>query len=159
MPDELPIRDAIETDIPVLSRYRRLMHEEIRIIRGVAIVPVEMAAMEEAYARFARTHLADGTMKAWVIEGQSQIAACGAILLMAYPPFPGDPSGRIARLYSVYTLPEFRHQGLARRITEQAIAYCKAQGFKRITLGASPMGRPLYEALGFQPTSEMRLNL
>jgi GNAT superfamily N-acetyltransferase len=59
----------------------------------------------------------------------------------------------------MYTLPEYRRKGLARRIAQRAIEHCKAQGIKRIGLGASPMGKPLYESLGFQPTSEMRLEL
>ncbi len=153
------LREAAEADIPELARLRKLMHEEIRLSRGLPVVPEEMAAMEEAYARFARARLADGTMKAWVIEAQSQIVACGALLILLYPPNPIDPSGRTARLYSMYTLPEYRRKGLARRIAQQAIEHCKAQGIKRIGLGASTAGKPLYESLGFQPTSEMRLIL
>jgi len=159
MVEEYPLREAGETDIPVLVQFRRRMHEEIRLSRGLPVVPEEMAAMEQAYARFARARLADGTMKAWVIEAQGQIVACGALLVLLYPPNPIDPSGRTARLYSMYTLPDYRRKGLARRIALKAIDYCKAQGIKRLALGASPMGKPLYESLGFQPTSEMRLEL
>lgn len=159
MAEEHPMREAGEADIPVLVQFRRRMHEEIRVSRGLPVVPEKMAAMEDAYARFARARLADGTMKAWVIETQGQILACGALLVLLYPPNPIDPSGRTARLYSMYTLPEYRRKGLARRIALKAIDYCKAQGIKRLALGASPMGKPLYESLGFRPTSEMRLEL
>lgn len=159
MAEENTIREAGDADIPVLVQFRRGMHEEIRHSRGLPVVPEKMAAMEEAYARFARARLADGTMKAWVIEAQGQIVACGALLVLLYPPNPIDPSGRTARLYSMYTLPEYRRKGLARRIAHRAIEYCKAQGIKRIGLGASTAGKPLYESLGFQPTNEMRLEL
>jgi len=155
--EEYPLREAGEKDIPELARLRRLMHEEIRLARGLPLNPEAVAAMEEAYGPFARARLADGTMKAWVIEAQGQIVACGALLILVYPPNPIDPSGRTARLYSMYTRPEHRRKGLARRIALKAIEYCKAQGIKRMNLGASPMGRPLYESLGFEPTSEMRL--
>ena len=35
------------------------------------------------------------------------------------------------------------------------IAYCRENGWPRISLHASDMGRGLYEELGFQPTNEM----
>ena len=159
MAEEYPLREAGEADIPVLVQFRRRMHEEIRLSRGLPVVPEKMAAMEEAYVRFARARLADGTMKAWVIQAQGQIVACGALLVLLYPPNPIDPRGRTARLYSMYTLPEYRRKGLARQIAQRAIEHCKAQGIKRIGLGASAAGKPLYESLGFQPTSEMRLEL
>jgi len=39
------------------------------------------------------------------------------------------------------------------------IAWCRAQGFAGVTLHASDQGRPLYESLSFEPTTEMRLKL
>ena len=39
------------------------------------------------------------------------------------------------------------------------IAWCKKEGFARVTLHASELGRPLYESLGFEPNNEMTLNL
>jgi len=42
---------------------------------------------------------------------------------------------------------------------EAMIAWCKKEGFARVTLHASEHGRHLYETLGFEPSNEMRLNL
>jgi hypothetical protein len=39
------------------------------------------------------------------------------------------------------------------------IDYCRENGWPRLTLHASDMGRGLYEDLGFKPTNEMRLVL
>jgi hypothetical protein len=39
------------------------------------------------------------------------------------------------------------------------IADCRANGWPRISLHASELGRGLYEDLGFKPTNEMRLVL
>jgi len=159
MPEIFHFRKATNADIREITRLRRQMREEVAAARGWSFVSEEMAVMEEAYIPFARAHLKDGTMKAWVIEAQGQIVACGALLILHYPPYPGEPKGRVARLSSMYTLPEYRRKGLARRIALKAIDYCKAQGIKRLALGASTAGKPLYESLGFRPTSEMRLEL
>jgi hypothetical protein len=39
------------------------------------------------------------------------------------------------------------------------VGWCRQQGFVHVSLHASRMGRPLYESLGFEPTTEMRLKL
>jgi GNAT superfamily N-acetyltransferase len=57
----------------------------------------------------------------------------------------------------MYTAPAHRRQGIARRVVETIVEWCRAEGFTAIALHASKAGRPLYESFGFQPTSEMRL--
>jgi GNAT superfamily N-acetyltransferase len=47
----------------------------------------------------------------------------------------------------VLTLPEARGQGLARRLTQQAVSF--ARDTEAIRLDASDMGKPLYASLGF----------
>ena len=49
-----------------------------------------------------------------------------------------------------------RRQGLARRLTETAIEWCRANAIATVILHASDEGRDLYSSLGFQPTNEMR---
>jgi predicted GNAT family acetyltransferase len=62
-------------------------------------------------------------------------------------------------IINVYTEPEARRQGLARRLMSLMIQWLKEQGFKSVVLHASDAGRHLYEELGFVPTNEMRLCL
>ena len=51
----------------------------------------------------------------------------------------------------MYTDPEFRRQGIARRLMQTMIDWCRKEGFVRVDLHASDKGRPLYESLGFEP--------
>jgi hypothetical protein len=39
------------------------------------------------------------------------------------------------------------------------VEWCREQGFRWIYLHPSEQGRPLYESVGFEPSSEMRLKL
>jgi GNAT superfamily N-acetyltransferase len=64
-----------------------------------------------------------------------------------------------ATLAGIYVEPAYRRRGIARTLTERAIAWCAAQGCRYVRLQASQLGRPLYESLGFVAGSEMRLNL
>ena len=56
---------------------------------------------------------------------------------------------KLAWIGMVLTQPEFRSQGLARRLVEDAIAGAERGGVRTLKLDATDEGRPLYESLGF----------
>ena len=61
---------------------------------------------------------------------------------------------------SVYTAPEYRRLGIARRLMTMLLDAARELGVHRLLLNSSDMGRPLYESLGFvTPTREMEINL
>ena len=59
----------------------------------------------------------------------------------------------------MYTEPEYRKRGIARRIMNAILECCRAEGFHSVSLHASEFGRPLYVSMGFELTNEMRLKL
>jgi GNAT superfamily N-acetyltransferase len=159
MENDLPLREATLADIPPLVNHRRWMFDDMALQRGSRDAPAALDAMDAAYAGQLRAWLADGSLRAWVIEDDHRIVSSGAILFVHWLPRPSDLTERLAYLHSVYTVPEYRRRGLARRIVLAAIETCRAQGLRRLTLHASESGRPLYESLGFLSTNEMRLVL
>jgi GNAT superfamily N-acetyltransferase len=70
---------------------------------------------------------------------------------------PRNPDSRRAYIANIYTKPDYRSRGIARRIMNTILDWCRAEGVEGVALHASPFGRPLYESLGFEPTNEMRL--
>lgn len=60
------------------------------------------------------------------------------------------PYGKhLAWIGMVLTRPEYRRQGLARRLMEDAISDAELDGIRTLKLDATDEGRPLYESLGF----------
>jgi GNAT superfamily N-acetyltransferase len=152
------MREATTSDIAVLAKHRRRMFEDMQVAQGHTYLESDIEAMETEYSRYLHTHLGQA-IRAWVIEADGSVIASGAILFQLWAPRPGDRNGKSALLHSIYTAPEFRRRGLARQITQQLVKVCRELGFKTVNLHASQAGRPLYESLGFQPTTEMRLIL
>jgi len=120
----------------------------------------DLDRMVEATAPWLAGALSDGSYRGWLAEGpQGKVVAGGGILLSSWPAGPHDPITRRALIINVYTEPEARRQGLARRLMLLMIQWLKEQGFSSVVLHASDAGRHLYETLGFIPTNEMRLPL
>ena len=156
--DGYTLRDANLNDVPVLVKQRRWMFEDMARLKGRGLDPTSLDAMDEAYTAYIQTHLGDGSLHAWVIQAGEQVVASGVVSTISqHPPHYVNVSGVIPYLHSVYTLQEYRRQGLARWIVKQAIDFCREKGFTIFKLHASQEGRPLYESLGFQSTNEMSL--
>ncbi len=60
---------------------------------------------------------------------------------------------------SMYTEPQQRGKGLATRIATEAMKWARKNGYPRMTLHASDLGKPIYLKLGWKQTSEMRFDI
>ncbi len=66
-------------------------------------------------------------------------------------------SGDLAGAYAIATLPEFRRRGIGRAITLHALRLGADGGARTGILQSSPMGRSVYERLGFREIFSYRL--
>lgn len=120
----------------------------------------ELARIRSLSEPFFAEALRNGTYLAWVAVAENGEAAAGTgVLLLPYQPGPHDTRAQRAFIVNVYTDPKHRRQGLAKKLMEIAVEWCREAGFGIVSLHASKEGRPLYESLGFQATNEMRLSL
>jgi GNAT superfamily N-acetyltransferase len=150
----ITIREATLDDIPEIVRQRRRMYEDMHYTDAASLE--RSASLNTAFLRKA---VAEGSFRSWLACRGSRAVAGGAVLVVPWPAHPYDLECRRATILNVYTEPEYRRQGIARRIMETMIAWCKQEGFVRINLHASEDGQHLYKSLGFEPSNEMRLKL
>ena len=156
----ITIRKANTADIPVILRYRRGMYVDMGYADEVAF-----DAMMKTSAPCLEQGMSGGTFHAWIAEraivesSAGQPVACGAVTVVPWPSSPREAQCRRATILNVYTEREYRKQGIATRLIEAMIAWCRSEGLAFVSLHASEDGRHLYESMGFKPTNEMRLNL
>lgn len=96
----------------------------------------------------------------FIVEVDGQVAGCGGwsrrATLYGANHSAGrnsallDPSRDAARVRAMYTHPAFARRGVGRRILSLCEAAAVAEGFASLELMATPSGRPLYEAAGFE---------
>jgi GNAT superfamily N-acetyltransferase len=151
---EIEIREATVADIPEIVRQRRRMYEDMQDAD-----PAALTAMTELTRDYLREALPKRRFRAWFACDQDRPIAGGAVLVNSWPAHPYDLECRRVTILNVYTEPEYRRRGIARRLLETMIDWCRREGFARVTLHASDDGRHLYESLGFEAGNEMRLKL
>lgn len=147
------LRPATPADLDLLCRHRQRMWEDMGTLAPGA--PDPSAA---AYRDWLRPLLASGAVVGWVAEREGRPAGSGLLWFQPGHPRPMVPRGTIPYLLSVFVEPAARRAGVARAITEAAIAAARDAGHPRLVLHASDAGRPLYAKLGFTTTNEMRLH-
>lgn len=148
----IAVRPATLRDLEALVRHRRGMWEDLGVTE-------DLDAADAVYRRWVRAGLRRRVFMAWVAEAGGAVVGSGALWLQPVQPRPGWPQGLTPYLLSMYTDPAWRGRGIARRIVQQAIAWCRAHGYPRTTLHASAMGRGVYAGLGYERTWEMKLQL
>lgn len=154
-PKSLRVRKATLKDLETLVHQRRAMWIDLGVT-GEA----RHDAADRRYRRWARARLRNKQLVAWLVESRDQrIAGGGCVWLQPVQPSPRKPGMFQPYLLSMYTDPAFRRRGVASMVVQAAIDWCKDQGFPRLTLHASTMGRKVYEKIGFNRSWEMRLDL
>ncbi len=122
--------------------------------------PERLDTMERDFTPWLVHKMEIGEYLAWFAETESGEVVSGAGLwLMEWPPTVIATGAGRGYVLNVYTNAAHRGHGLARRLMEVILDYCKQHDIHTITLHASKFGRPIYEKLGFRQTNEMRLDL
>jgi GNAT superfamily N-acetyltransferase len=154
MSHDVQIREATADDVAHLVRHRRGMYEDMGYDDAGAL-----SNMVSTFEPYLAEALGNGTLHGWLAQAGDRVVAGGLVLLSPWPSHPYDGQCRRASILNMYTDPDFRRQGIARRLMHTMIEWCRRQGLTHVDLHASDKGRPLYESLGFEPTNEMRLDL
>jgi ribosomal protein S18 acetylase RimI-like enzyme len=149
------IRPATPDDLPLIVFQRRAMFEDMGVHDRAAL-----DAMNAAFFEWLKGKIARGEYRGWfVVNDRGKVLAGAGIWLQESLPSPRDTSMRRAYVMNVYTAPDFRRQGHARRLMETVMDFVRTQGIRTVILHASEAGRSLYESLGLQSTNEMRIVL
>jgi len=155
MQEEIVIREARTTDIAEIVRHRRRMYEDIGERDARAL-----DAMQASIWTFLEQAIPAGIFRGWLAQiSAGRVIAGGGMMIVPWLSRPADPKPRRAWILNVYTDPEYRRRGIARRLMQTMIEWCRQTGFQSVSLHSSEEGRLLYESLGFKPTQEMKLVL
>jgi GNAT superfamily N-acetyltransferase len=141
-------------DVDILVAHRHKLFEEIR-----PRTPEEHRIADRSYKGWATKLMKQGKLVGFIMRNRVEPVASGCVWLRENPPYPGRAAGPRPYLLSMYTEPAYRGRGYACRIVREAMRWSKKNGYTRMALHASEMGRSLYKKLGWERTWEMQAYL
>ena len=157
------IRQATPEDAAVIGWHRA------RMFQDMGLVPDELfeSCRTKALDRLSKA-LASGDYVGWLVSetnAPKNVIAGAGLIIRVVPPFPhrhenGEitiTDGRQGVIVNVFTEPDWRRRGIAKRLMKKIIAWSREKSLDDLVLHSSDDGRALYEQLGFIPTGEMRL--
>ena len=146
------IRKATPEDAVLLSEIRKLQ----LIDEGIE----PSCDIDEELSVFFKKWLASKDFLQLIAEENGKLLSTAAIVYYDLPPSFTNKIGVRGYVTNVYTAPQHRRKGLSKMLLEKLLEDAKSRGIKKLWLGASKDGRPLYEKLGFiQQESYMELTL
>lgn len=95
-------------------------------------------------------HLQNETLKAWIAVENDKVISCCMLCISEWIPTPLNKTGVVGSLFNVYTIPEYRNQGLATALLKKVLTYAVENEIGAITLSATEQGASIYKQLGFQ---------
>jgi GNAT superfamily N-acetyltransferase len=153
---DIRIREAQVGDVRHLVHHRRAMFEDMG--QGTA---AELDVADEMARKYFEAALPDGTYKGWLAEdtANAQVVAGAGVVIVPWAGYPGERHAARVWILNMYTEPHARRRGIAKKLVTIMTEWCRAEGFRTVSLHASPAGSLVYETLGFEPSNEMKLGL
>ena len=134
-------RKMVSDDLDTFISMRIKQLREEGATEDFDLVP----ALKDYYER----HMADGTFVSWLAVDGDKIIGTSGMSFVEKPPYFGCPSGRIGLLSSMYTNPDYRRMGIAKKLLTKVVEEAKRYGCGTVQITASDMGVLLYTDFGF----------
>ena len=139
------IKLAEQTDIPELCRLRLAYFAE-----EFGTLPQEqLSAISAQLPVYFAAHLGKDCITAAAVLPDGTLAANAILMISEKPANPFFPNGRSGYVLGVYTMPEYRGQGIATRLMQLVQEESKRLRLDIVTLSASEMGQSIYAKIGF----------
>ncbi|RHW35003.1 GNAT family N-acetyltransferase [Lysinibacillus yapensis] len=98
---------------------------------------------------FFTKQLSDDLLVQWLVEDGDTVMATGGVQFISFPPSFQNPSGRRGYILNMYTHPNYRKQGLAKKLLNLCIEEARQRNVYHLFLISSEMGKPVYKKYGF----------
>jgi ribosomal protein S18 acetylase RimI-like enzyme len=94
-------RKAIKTDIPQLIKFRKIL-----------LCQENNSSMDETFRNYFDSSLSDKSIDVWVADDDGVVVSTVGFCLYRFVPRFENPSGWVAYMTNVFTIPNYRRQGI-----------------------------------------------
>ena len=145
-PVDIVVRVADDRDLTILAALRRAWNEES------AGAEINDEGFDAAFSAWWEGERDSRTF--FVVELGGVTVGMANVKRYERMPVAGrSAAGWWGYVGNVFVLPEYRNEGVGRILLEKVMSWSAAAGMEHLRLAPSPLSRPFYERLGFQPGS------
>jgi ribosomal protein S18 acetylase RimI-like enzyme len=146
----MDIRTLHTNDLELICRHREEMFRDAGKTDDVLL------PMTEHFREWVKPRLLDGSYFGFVMQDDGAPIAGIGLMLIDWPPHPMHPTqDKRGYVLNVFVEPSHRNRGLARELMNLADAEFARRGVGYAVLHATDKGKPLYQGLGWNGTTEM----
>ena len=102
-----------------------------------------------------RFRVGSSAWRCWVVDDGDQLLGHVCVQLFEKMPNPVNEREVHAYLTNFYVVPEMRSRGLGRRLLNEALSWCRAQGTDAVILWATPESKSLYRRCGLLQSNDI----
>ena len=152
---QFSLRAATSADLAIIVKQRHAMFEAMGYVNRA-----ELDLTDAKFVEWVEPKLATGEYRGWFLQDeQNKIAAGAGLWMMEWIPHALDQSTVRGNILNVYCEPEYLELGLTRRLVIHILDFCRENGIRSVIVNPWEGNRAMYEALGFRPTGEMKIQL
>ena len=130
-------------DINMLTDLRlAYLQEDLGVITNKELI-------QESLPGYYEKHLNKDLM-VYVARDEEDIVSCAFLLIVEKPMSPSFITGKTGTVLNVYTKPEYRNKGYAKKLMTMMLEDATAQDVSIIELKATEDGYSLYKSVGFE---------
>lgn len=149
------LREATSADLALIVKQRHAMFEAMGYVNRA-----ELELTDAKFEAWVEPKLGDGEYRGWFLQDENGAVVAGAGLwLMEWVPHALDHSTQRGNILNVYCESQYRELGLTRRLLIHLLDFCRDHGIRTLIVNPNEALRPEYQALGFRPTGEMKIQV
>ena len=136
---------ATTHDINILTELRiAYLQEDLG-----QIADADLELISSSLPSYYEKHLNKDLM-AYVARDEMDIVSCAFLLIVEKPMSPSFITGKTGTVLNVYTKPDYRKKGYAKKLITTMLEDAKAEGVSIVELKSTEDGYSLYKSVGFE---------
>lgn len=122
------------------------------------IVDADLELISSSLPSYFEKHL-NKDLIVYVARDEMDIVSCAFLLIVEKPMSPSFITGKTGTVLNVYTKPEYRKKGYAKKLIIMMLEDANAEGVSIIELKATEDGYSLYKSVGFEDVVDKYHNM
>jgi GNAT superfamily N-acetyltransferase len=153
--DRIKLRRVTKSDIEVVIDYRIIFLIECQ---GMPSLEIENR-LRKSLREYLLKSLENNTFISWIADYENKAIGFSGMVIRKQPGTFEIPFGNTGYILNMFTIKEFRHNGIASLLVQKLIEEAKKIGLDKVELYATNDGEPVYRQLGFVEPHDKALEI